>query len=154
MAQGGLIGNGKKVAFSLSSPISWIKIDQLLDFDFPSMTADKIETTVSSTGKLKRYIPGLIEVGDLSLTVLTDLDPVTSKQSQLWDLRAAGTTVWWRIEIPEERDLSSFVGFELQGYVSDYTISAPTAERIETTITIVFDGTSITKGNPGPSVIV
>ena len=146
MAQGGILGNGVRVAYSSSSPVSWQRLDQLLDISFPTFVADDIDSTVHGTSKLKRSMPGMVEVSEMTLTLLSDLDSATTpEQDALWDLNQAGTTVWWRVEVPVERDQSKCVPFEFQGYVKSWEPATPIDDRQTLNVVIRFDGDSLVK---------
>lgn len=138
---GGILGNGVKVAYSLTSPISWVSIGQILDQELPGLQPDKIETTVHGLSNFKRKMRGLIDVGPLKLKLLQDLDPSTSAdQKELYDLQSAGTTIWWRFEIPTERDKSKYRGLIFKGWVDEFIPSAPIAEKQVLNVGVQFDG--------------
>lgn len=138
---GGILGNGVKVAYSLASPISWVAIGQILDHELPGLTPDKVETTVHGLSNFKRKIRGLIDVAPLKLKLLQDLDPATSPdQKEMYDLQSAGTTIWWRIEIPTERDKSEYMGLEFQGWVDEFLPHAPIADKQVLDVGVQFDG--------------
>jgi hypothetical protein len=118
MAADGMIGNGTKFAYSSSSPVSWTNIGQLLDINGLELVRDKIDRTVHTTNIQKRSLPGMAEVTDFECTVLSDPDESTTQgaiQKALRDLVAAGTTVWWRLEIPVDRAQTAYKAFEFQG---------------------------------------
>lgn len=145
MAQGGILGNGTKVAFSAASPITWVNCRQLREVSFPTFEADKVEiTTHSVTNKLKRYMAGLIEVGDPSFVVLSDPDPATgAEQKTLREANANGTSLWWRIEVPVNRARTSFFGIEFQASVKNFSPDTPIDGAQTTRYTLSFDGEEI-----------
>lgn len=145
MAQGGILGNGCKVAYSAASPITWIPVNQLREVAFPTYEADKVEiTTHSVVNKLKRYMAGLIEVGDPSFVVLTDLNPSTSPdQAALIAANKAGTSYWWRIEVPTNRARTQFYGIEFQASVKNFAPDTPIDGAQTTRYTLTFDGEDI-----------
>lgn len=150
----GMIGNGTKVGYSATSPISYTTVGQLLNVDFPGLNPDEVETTVHSTEPWKRFIRGMIDVGEMTLTLLTDLDEGTSAdQDELFDKQADGTTLSWIVEVPVDRDHTEFVPFTFDGWVKKYAVKTPIAGRIETEISVRFDGSYFTKGNAGASVL-
>lgn len=154
MATGGVDGNGVKVAYSLTSPISWVTVPQLLDESIPTFSSDEIDTTVHSTSKYKRSIPGMITVGDFTFKVLADLDEVTTpSHNALAQLNVDGTTVWWRVEIPTNREKTRFKAWEFQGYIKEFKPSAAIGAREEIDVTVKFDGTSFTRYAAGASAI-
>jgi hypothetical protein len=145
MARGGVLGNGCKVAYSLSSPITWVEIEEVTDVVFPTWQADKVANNVhSATNKLKRNMPGLIEVGDPSFTVLSDFDPSTAPdQAKLIDLNKTGENVWWRFEVPVNRQKTLFRGVEFQAGVLNFSPATPIDDRQTTQYTLTFDGEDV-----------
>lgn len=154
MAQGGMIGNGIKVGYSNASPVSWTKIGQLLSITPPQFVSDKIDRTVSGENKYKRSLPGMIEVSDLQMEILQDLDAATSpEQAALLALLKAGTTIYWRIEVPVNRAATTFRPMEFQGYVSSWQISSPIDDKQTLTVTVAFDDTDVSLLAPGASAM-
>lgn len=145
MAKGGILGNGCKVAFSANSPISWTEVEEMREVTFPTWEADKVEiTTHSVVNKLKRYMAGLIEVGDPSFVVLQDLNPSTSpEQATLIAANKNGTSMWWRIEVPTNRARTQFFGIEFQASVKNFAPDVPIDGAQTTRYTLTFDGEDI-----------
>lgn len=145
MALGGVLGKGCKAAYSASSPVSWTGIEQLIDMTIPTQIADRVDNTMhSTTGALKRSMPGLVTVGDPAVTVVQDLDPATSPgQAALRSYQEAQTTIWIRMEVPVNRAKTLFMGFVFQAAVANYEPSTPIADRQTTKFTFLFDGDSI-----------
>lgn len=144
MAANGMLGDGCKVAFSISSPHSWTEVDQLADVSGPGMVADEVNNDVHGSAGFHRSFPGLKAVSPMVLTIVSDLDPASSSvQSSLWGLHQQGTTIWWRKEIPINRAQSSYVGYVFQGNVAGFEPGTPIADRQTIQVTIRFDGTGI-----------
>jgi hypothetical protein len=145
MAKGGVLGNGFKVAYSLTSPVSWVEMDDVLDMTFPTWQAAKVEITTSSvTNKLRRYMAGLIEVGDPGFTVLADFNPVTSpNQSALRAANKTGASLWWRFEVPTNRERTEFWGITFQAGVLNYNPDTPIDGRQTVHFDLSFDGEDI-----------
>ena len=153
MAQDGVIGNGVKVGYSATSPNTWLPVPQVLDVEIPGLMADKVPTSVHGS-TYKRKMRGMLDVSAAKITVLADLDPATTaSHTALQTLQAAGTTVWWRIEVPSNRARTAYVGFEFQGYVDTWHPKAPLEGRQEIELNIEFDGTSFSRSAPGASTI-
>lgn len=146
MAQGGLLGNGTKVGYSTTENGPWTEVTQVIDVVFPTWESGKVEITTHQVGnKLRRYMPGLIEVGDPSFTVLSDFDPATAAdQAQLIAWNADGTSVWWRFEVPVNRAQTSFRGVEFQAGILNFSPATPIDDKQTTQYTLSFDGESIT----------
>ena len=143
MALGGNIGNGSKVGYSASSPLSYTKIAQLLDIPtFLTLIANDVDTTVHSTSRLMSSMPGMIPTPEVAIDLLADLDETTSpSQEALRSLQNLGTTVYWRIEIPTDRAQTKFRGFEFQGYVKEWTPAATQiANRQQLKVVIKYGG--------------
>ena len=154
MAQSGMLGSGVKVGYSADSPVSWTGIGQVLEVDIPGLEPDEVETTVHGTSNFRRFIRGLIDVTELRLVLLADLDESTAAdQNALFDYQAAGTTIWWRVEIPVDRTRSEYTALEFQGWVKNWLPRAPIDDRQELEVSIRFDGTSFTKYPAGASTI-
>jgi len=145
MAQGGLLGNGVKVGVSTSSPVSYTRIPQVTDAVLPQFTADKVNIdTHSTTNNLHRNRAGLNDVADASVTVLSDMNPVTAPA--LETLRLAnqnGTTIWIRYEIPTDDTRTVFRGCEFSCTVGSFTPSTPIADKQTTQYNFVFNGDSV-----------
>lgn len=154
MATGGVLGNGVKVGYSANSPVSWTSVAQVLEVDFPELTPDKVDTTVHGSSKWKRSMAGMIEVSDMTLTLLADTDPSTTPgHDALWDYNQSQTTVWWRVEVPSNRTQSAYTAFEFQGMVAGIKLATPIDDKQTLTVVIRFDGSSLTKYDPAASAI-
>jgi hypothetical protein len=152
MAQNGVLGDGVKVAYSASSPITWVPVGQILDVGFPGLTPDEVETTVHSTTRWKRFIRGMIDVGETTLTLLADMDSATGTDQQaLFTYQAAGTTLYWRIEVPVIRAGTSFAAFEFQAWVKKWELKTPMADKQVLECSLRFDGTYFNKLAAGAS---
>jgi hypothetical protein len=154
MAQGGMVGNGVKIAYAASSPVTWTSIGQILSVEIPQLTADKIDRTVSSTNDYKRSMPGMVEVSDLTFELLQDLDETTgAAQRALLGFLKAGTTIYWRVEVPADRNQSEFVALEFQGFVGSWQPSAPVDDKQVLNVSVIFDDADVTIYNAAASSI-
>lgn len=144
MATGGVLGNGIKVAYSATSPVSWTRINQVTDVTFPTYQRDMIEiTTHDPTNSFKRFMPGLTAIGDPTVTVLSDFDPSTSADQDA--LRAAnltGSSMWFRIEVPTDRARTKFRGVTFSAAVRNFEPATPINDKQTTKFTLVFDGST------------
>lgn len=145
MATGGILGNGCKVAYSASSPVSWTAVGQVNDITFPTWVADKVNIdTHSVTNKLHRVMAGMITVGDPGFTVLSDFDPATSPgQAALRAYNKAGTSIWFRFEVPVNRAKTLFWGIVFQASVLSYEPATPIDDKQTTRFNLTFDGDDI-----------
>ncbi len=156
MALGGIIGSGAKFAFSLASPHTWQKIEQLMDVTPPTIVSDKVDTTVHGTSRLKRSIGGMQAVTDTVLKIMRDsYSSEAPNQNQLFALAQAQTRLWFRLEIPADSNLLTtlFEAYEFQGRVNDFKPMTPILQRQEVDVTIVFDDVSLVRYEPYASVI-
>lgn len=154
MAQGGMIGNGVKIAYSASSPVSWTSIGQVLNVEVPQLVRDKIDRTVHSASGYKRSLPGMIDVSDMTLEILSDLNQTTGAAiRQLLTYLKAGTTIYWRIEIPTNRAKTEYAALEFQGYVLSWQPAAPIDDKQTIATTIAFDDTEVSLYAAGASAI-
>ncbi len=153
MSQNGIIGSGVKIAYSATSPNTWLTVGQILDVTVPGLNPDEVETTVHSA-RYKRFIRGLIDVGEMTMSLLADLDQATGvDQATLFTYQAAGTTLWWRVEIPTNRAVTTWTALEFQGWVKKWEPSTPIADKQVLMVSVRFDGTSFTKLASGASLI-
>lgn len=154
MAIGGVLGNGVKVAFSASSPVSWTRVGQLLDQQLPTLETAKVDKTTHGSSKLMRSMPGMISVGDLQLTILGDLDETTGASLEsLRTYQLVQTTIWFRFEVPVDRSQSEVRAVEFQGYVGSFNYASPLTDRQVAEVAIVFDDDSWVMYNAGASAI-
>lgn len=156
MAQGGLIGNGIRVAYATGSPHTWKKLEQVMDATPPTVTNSKVDTTVHKDNDFKTNTTGLADVSDTVVKIMTDPDPTSSpNQNAMFNLRQAKTLVWWRVEIPADADRSvnSYYAYEFQGRVGSVKPSAPINGAQMKDITVVFGGTSLQEYQPMASQI-
>lgn len=155
MATGGYIKNGTKFAYSLNSPVSWLAIGQILEAPDLGIEREKVERTVHGTSIFKRSLPGMADVLAMTLTLLSDANQSTSAaQEALRGLVQAGTTVWFRAEVPTDRAQTLFRAIEFQGYVRSFKLPGGSAgDRQECTCDIEFDGDSWTWYNAAASQI-
>ncbi len=156
MAQGGVIGNGTKVGFSSASPLSYTTIPQVLDVPALSgLVAAEIDTTVHNTvSNVLRNMPGMSTVAPLKVVILYDGDEATTAAySTLFDLKNAGTTVYWRVEVPTTRAKSKWKPFIFQGWIKSYNVMPPLKDKQTLEIEIVFDDVSYPNLPAGASVL-
>jgi hypothetical protein len=159
MASGGVLANGIKVGYSTTSPHTWTTVTQVTDVQgVATFTSDSVDTTVHGTSRLKRSIPGMISVDDLVVTCL--LDPDTMHQNStgwvddLYDFLAAGTKLWWRVEIPVDNAQSQYQANEFEGRVKAIKPNfGEPSNRQEIQFTVGFDGNDVYRLAPGPSVL-
>jgi hypothetical protein len=145
MAQGGLLGNGCKVAYATGSPQTWVRVLQVTDVVFPQFVADRVNIdTHSTTNKLHRNMGGMIDVTDPSFEVLSDLDPATGVGTEtLLQANKLGTSLWFRMEAPVNRAKTSFRGVEFSATVSSFEPGTPIADKQTTRYNLAFDGDDV-----------
>lgn len=155
MATGGIINNGTKFAYSAASPVSWTRLGQILESPELGIERDKVDTTVHGSSIFKRSMPGMAEVMPMTLKLLSDPNQSTSAaQDAMRTYCVAGTTIYFRAEIPVDRSQSSFRAVEFQAYVRSFVLSGGTPEdRQECELTVEFDDSAWTWYNAGSSAI-
>ena len=155
MATGGILSNGVKVGYSASSPVSWISVGQILNVEIPGLEPEEVETTVHGTSNFRRFMRGMIDVTEMTVTCLGDLDEVTSAAyDALFDYQALGTTLWWRVEVPVDRAQTEYTAFVFQGWVKNWRpVVGEPGVRQELEFSVRFDGTDFSKQLAGASAI-
>ena len=153
----GLISNGSKIAYSVGSPMNWLRIGEVLTVSDLDFTRDKVDRTVHSTNIYKRSLPGMASVADITVEVLGQPDETGTeggRQAALRQLWKDGTTVYWRVEMPTDREQSAYKGFELMGFLFHHKLSigAPGA-RLTFTIGIAYDDDNVVATPAGASQI-
>lgn len=161
MALLGVLGNGTKVGFSISSPVSWTRVGQLKNIDeFLALIPEDVDTSVYSTSNIRTSMPGMIEPPEFRCTCLADFDPTTMPSHETIrqyqggsGYATQGTVIWWRIEVPVNRAQSSFRAWEFEGYVKDFNPSLPLDDAQTLEFSVRFSGTGIGVYPPGASAI-
>src|SRR5579885_923227 len=153
---GGIIGSGVRVAYSTGSPHMWNKLEQVLDVTPPKATSKSIDITTHGPNDYLQNMQGLAALSDTVVTMLRDNDSTSSPhQNALFNLRAAKTLLWWRIEIPANPDhtVDSLEAYEFQGRVGSFEPAAPIDDKQTVKSNIVFGGTTFQRYDPAPSLI-
>ena len=137
----GLLGNGVTVAYSLTSPVTWVPVVNLLDITVPKLVADRVEKTTHGTGGFHRFMGGLLDVQAAALTLLTHHG--AASHIDIARQNRTKETNWWRIEIPVDRDLATtqYRAIEFEGSVSEFSFETPIADVQKTMVAIQFEGT-------------
>lgn len=145
MAQGGLLGNGVKVAISTSSPVSWTRLPQVTDVVVPQFVADDINIdTHNPLNNLHKTRSGMVAVTNPSVTVLSDLDPSTAPAlNTLLTANLSGATIWLRIEIPVNDAKTLFRAVECSVTVKSFEPGTPIADKQTTKYDFNFNGDSV-----------
>lgn len=141
MAQGGVLGNFLKIAYSSSSPVSWTAITNILSIDkfFELITPD-IDTTVSGVS-IRTSMPGIPEPPEVEFTLLADVDQATSPDQEFLRLRLMdGVSFWLRVERPAQRAHTTFRAEEFQCYVKGFAPAAPVDDKQTVKVTLRYSG--------------
>lgn len=145
MALGGVLGNGMKIGYATSSPITWTGLGQVVNVEIPMLEDDIVDSTVHGTSKFKTHFGGLSEVSEATVTLLADLDEVTSPgQHAMFGFNANGTQLYWRVEIPVDRARTRFTAFEFPATVRSYKPAAPIEDRQTLEVGLLFDSAPVT----------
>tara|TARA_Y100000004_G_scaffold194468_1_gene259130 strand:+ start:258 stop:686 length:429 start_codon:yes stop_codon:yes gene_type:complete len=122
---------------SSSESISdFTEIGEITDITPPSITKDTIETTSHGSSQVKTYIGGLIDFGEVSVTVNYDPDGATiTKFRNLAKLAGdGGTDSDFKVEYPDSSTE------EFSGIVTGFEQSAPMDGVLSATFTIKVTG--------------
>lgn len=160
MATLGVLGNGSKIGYSITSPVSYVRVAQLMNIDkFIELVANVVDTTVMGTSNIMTGMPGMIPIPTFEFTLLADFDQATTashetlRQYQAGSgLSTAGATIWFRIEVPVNRAQSSFRAWEFQGFVNGFSPSVPIGDKQSVKMVVVFSG-NLAVYNAGASII-
>jgi hypothetical protein len=155
MAIGGVLGNGSKVGYSATSPVTFVRVAQLRDIpQFISLISNVVDTTVHSSSRLMTSMPGMIPAPEIGLDLLSDINPATTASHEtLRTYQESGLTIFWAIEVPSDRTQSAFRRWEFQAYVKEWTLSTKIAEPQSTKVTLVYAGGLWVPAGVGASII-
>lgn len=150
----GVLGNGLKIAYSVSSPISWIQVPDIMVFDkMFELVSPRIDTTVSGVS-IKTTIAGIPDAPELSFTKLSDPNPSTGvAEETIRALQLAGTIVYWRWERPTNTARTLFRGEVFQGYVLSFGPSAPVTDKQTVKVVLSYSGGYVIDSTAGASLI-
>jgi len=143
-----MIGNGIVIEVSTSSPVSYTTIGQIMELDQIELVADKIARTYHSSSNFKRNAAGMVEVSDISFTLLhkSGLD---ESPDDLYDRVTVGTTYWWRVRIPDtENPTTKYEAFEFQASAGRWAINPPREDDQTVEVTLYIDGTTFSHLQP------
>ena len=154
MATGGVLGNGSKVGYSASSPLSYTKIGQLKDLtQFISLISGDVDTTVHSTSRVMTSMPGMIPAPEIKFDLVANLDQASDATHEaLRTYQSAGTTIYFRIEIPVDRLQANFRAWEFQAYVKEWTPEVKIAGEQLIHVTLKYGG-GLTVYNAGAGIL-
>ena len=142
----GVLGNGTRVGWSSASPQSYTTVASVLEVTIPKIVADEIDKTTHSTGGFYRSFRGLKRVENVTLMLLGDhKSSRTASHAALRNLQRDGDTVWFRFEIPLDRNLATSQCFALiaQFYVKSWGPAAPIADKQTIEVVLGFDGDDV-----------
>lgn len=136
------IGWGGKVYLGTSALEATLTLlAEVIDATFPQDEADEIDAThLASPGKRKEFIAGLIDGGEVTLTL--NYDPGSATDLLLTAAKEAGTTRSLRIVVPSEAgDGSADWNFTTSGFVKRYNPNTMAAgDKITATAVIRVTG--------------
>ena len=113
------IGYGVLVEIGRDEPVVFTAIVGLADTGFPEAIADKIEATHhQSPNRTKEYIPGLVDNGEVSMTI--HWVPGEATDLMLREIHASGEAVQIRFTAPNGGTPEVFAG-----YLQSLTPAAP-----------------------------
>lgn len=142
----GQLGSGIRFAYRVGSPGTFVEVNQILEGDPPQFERDRVETTVHGVVTIRKYTPGLADVSDTRLLLLTDLERSTSPSHLgLKDLERDQTLVWCRFAVPIQADLATcdYFTYEFQGRVSKWGLVTPIDAAKNTEVIFQFGGDDV-----------
>jgi len=148
MALQGVLGNGSKFGYSITSPVSFVRVGQVMNYDkLLELVANVVDTTVHSTSNIMTGIPAMIPIPSFEFTVLADLDTATSPSHETLrqysagsGLSTAGTSLYFRFEAPTTNAQTVFRAVEFRGFVNGYTLQTPIGDKQTIKFTLIFSG--------------
>jgi len=151
----GLLGDGVKIAYSETSPMSWVELPQLMDLPKPpSPTPDKLETTTHGTAGFHTYGTGLKDVPDIEAVFLFDPDKaITPSHVAMITHRDAKTILWFRIETPSNVGKTEFIAWDFQARVQAADIETPKDNWQLMNLSLVYAGGYSFYDTPAASAI-
>lgn len=117
---------------------TYVALGEVSDITPPSISKDVIDTTHhGSTGGVRTFVGGLVDNGEMSVTV--NYDPATASQTALRDLaKTANTGAVSAFKIAYNNTDASTLEFD--GIVTGFEQSTPIDDVIKATITIKVSG--------------
>ena len=97
----GLSVNNTKISYKADSASTFTEIPFLMEIPELGGAPEKIDVTVLSD-KVKKYVPGIKDLGDLVFKFLYDNSTATSNFRVLKGLDDAGTSAVFKVEYPDE----------------------------------------------------
>jgi hypothetical protein len=140
-AELGQLGNGTKIAYSNTSPVTWVNIPYIRSIDkWFELIPPKVDTFVSGDA-IKTTIPGIPESPEIEFTIRYDANASnTVAHESLRSLQTAGTIVWWRTERPVNTPATLYRPEEFRGYVLSFSPTAPLDNIQEAKVVISYSG--------------
>ena len=138
-------GYGVKFSISTDDGSTYSEIGEITDLTPPSISKDTIETTSHGTSGIRTYVGGLVDFGEMSVTVNLDPDVADTGAKNHVDLRALAKT-------PNDDPVASTYKFKIEyadstasidtfrGVVTSYEASAPIDGVLSATFTIKVSG--------------
>lgn len=151
-----VIGNGSKLGYSVTSPVTWLEVTQIADISDIGLIVDELENDRHSAYSYHRKAPGMISVKPITVTVIGDKDQAAATgavQKAMRDLAIARATYWWRAEVPTTLAQTAYKAWEFQGWVKEVSDTQPMTGGQAFTFQIVFNGTTFCEFAAGSSDI-
>ena len=133
-----ILGDGVKIGYCTTSPVSWTELVGLVDLPAPpGPVAEMLENTTHGTSGYKTYGAGLKDVPDVTATFhFTG----TAAQLAMISAQAAGTVLWFRFEVPATAAKTTFRAWEMQAVVIAAPVATPIADWQTLTLTLKYSG--------------
>ena len=139
-----LIGYGGLLEISDDSGATWTEIAEVFNMTPPSNSVDIIDAThMQSPGRDREYILGLNDPGECSMEM--NFVPGSATDTFLLGIKAAYERVKCRITWPNA------VIWAFDGLLTGYEASAPTDDRMTSTITFKVTGSTVATPAAAPT---
>jgi hypothetical protein len=139
-----LLGYGTTFSIeSTDSPGDYIEFGEIIDVTPPNAQVDQVEVThMQSPDRVKEFIAGLTDYGDMSVTM--NYIPSSATDDLILAWRTSGATRSLKILYPSANSPRPYDTFN--GFILGYAITDPVADKMTATLTIKVAG-AVTRTN-------
>lgn len=128
-ASGGISGFGTTVLIATASTGAYSAFGEIVSVSGPNISVEDIDLThMESPNTAREHSPGLLEGGDVQLTI----NYVKSQATAIYAL--VQTSKWYQIKFA---DTANWV---CQGYANGHSQEIPNNDKIQTTLGVKFTG--------------
>jgi hypothetical protein len=133
-ASAALLGYGTIFAITDAfSPTTYVELGEVVDVTPPSISVDQVEVThMQSPNRVKEYIAGLADYGEMQLTM--NYIPSSDTDDRIIAWRDSGGNLSCRITYPSASSPRPTDTFD--GFVLSYSPSIPVGDKMQVTLTV------------------